>query len=398
VNSSPTLSRLSSPGPAAQPGTGPLKIGIVTHYMPPHKGGIEGVAEALFRAYRQRGHEVRWVASRSPANLPKREGDRIRVPCLNFAEERLGVPIPLWGSSGMREVSGLSRWADVLHVHDCLYPGSALAVRTRCPVVLTQHVGLVKYRLGLLNTIQRTAYRTLGRSVLARSAAVVCATPSAEEFVPGLIGRRGIAIPNGIDTEGFRPATWEQRSEVRRRLGLPQDGPVALFVGRLVEKKGVPLLVEAIRALPRVHFLVVGDGPMADSLPWSGNVTRLAAVDPVRMPDCYAAADFLFLPSQGEGMPLSVQEALACGLPAIVSADEAFAQRLAAEELCIPVPRTPEGVIEGVRAAAAHEVKHSRFAARTYAAQHWSLDAMAEAYETLLRKVVSEWAGRRALG
>ena len=108
---------------------------MVTHYMPPHHGGIERVAETLFASYLEAGMDVRWVASHAPRDAPAREGRRTRVPCWNWPERAMGVPVPLWGPTAWREVSQLVRWADALHVHDCLYPGSIMAV---VAVLLTQ--------------------------------------------------------------------------------------------------------------------------------------------------------------------------------------------------------------------------------------------------------------------
>src|ERR1700674_3602614 len=105
-----------------------MKIGLITHYMPPHMGGIERVADMLFAAYAHRGFEVRWVASRDPAESPVREGGRVRVPCWNGLEHWLLVPVARCGLSAWREVRSLARWAYLLHVHDCLYPGSSLGL------------------------------------------------------------------------------------------------------------------------------------------------------------------------------------------------------------------------------------------------------------------------------
>src|SRR2546421_3867599 len=105
-----------------------MKVGLVTSYMPPHLGGIEQIAEDLFTGYTSAGVEVRWVASRVPADAPPREGGRIRVPCFNLVEDVLGIPVPVWGPSGWGEIKRLVQWADAIHVLDCLYLSSAMAV------------------------------------------------------------------------------------------------------------------------------------------------------------------------------------------------------------------------------------------------------------------------------
>ena len=79
-----------------------MKIGIVTHYMPPHIGGIELVADSLYRAYLAAGFEARWVAAREPKTAPAREDGRIRVRCWNGLESKLGVPWPVLGLEGLQ--------------------------------------------------------------------------------------------------------------------------------------------------------------------------------------------------------------------------------------------------------------------------------------------------------
>src|SRR2546426_5908516 len=74
-----------------------LRVGMVTHYMPPHIGGIENVAEALFRVYRATGCDVRWVASQVLTTAEPHEDGRIHVGCWNGFERWLGVPWPIWG-------------------------------------------------------------------------------------------------------------------------------------------------------------------------------------------------------------------------------------------------------------------------------------------------------------
>src|SRR5262245_4210968 len=377
-----------------------MNVGIVTHYMPPHPGGIEQVAEGLFEGYQQRGLGVRWVASRVPSSAPAREAGRVRVACANATERLLGVPLPLWGPEGWRAVADLVRWADVLHVHDCLYPGTAMTVtlarRHRRPVLLSQHIGFVQYRRAALNLVESAAYATLGRAVLRRCAWLVLAPPAAGDYVTTLLGElppTSCAIPNGIDTANFAPPEAGARRAARIRLGLPQDGPVVLFAGRLVDKKGVPLVVAAIRRLPAARFLIVGDGPLAHQIREpAANVTWLPRVEPARMTDCYHAADCLLLPSHGEGLPLVVQEAMACGLPAIVSADEPFAGPLAAAGVVSPVDRDEDAVIARIGEVMAAAGSDLPARARRHAVEHWSADAMTARYVAVLERLAPKAA------
>ena len=374
-----------------------MRIGIVTHYMPPHIGGIELVADSLFHAYRAAGFDVRWVAARDPMDAPAREDGRIRVACWNVLERKLGVPWPILGAEGMREVNRLVRWADLLHVHDCLYEASGasvlLARRERKPVLLSQHIGFVKYPNALLNGVERLANRTVGSAVLRRATHVVFCTKSAELFAaPMLQGQPGKTsfIPNGINTALFSPSAPEERARAREELKLPKSAPVALFVGRLVDKKGVDVVVDLARAMPTHHFVIAGDGPLRTMVPKDApNVSWFPAVTPDAMPSLYRSADFFLLPSHGEGLPLSVQEAMASGLPVIVSRTEAFTGMLEREGACIATERTVASFRESLERLVEDPAFSADLAerARRLAVREWSLAAMTERYEALIREL-----------
>jgi glycosyltransferase involved in cell wall biosynthesis len=372
-----------------------MRVGLVSGYMPPHLGGVETIGEILFQGYRVRGLAVRWLSSRAPRGSPGQEGDRVRVPCCNLAEELLGVPVPVWGRRGWAAARALAAWADVLHVLECLYVGNAMAVaaarRRGTPVLLTQNVGLVHYRLPLLDAIQRVAYATLGRAVLRRVSHVVVATPAAEPLVawlaPGVPPERS-SFPIGVDTERFRPPSGAERRAARTRLGLPPDPPVVLFAGRLVEKKGVALALEIAAHLAPARLLVVGDGPLRTLVQAAGDrVTWRPGVGAEQMAAYYHAADCLVLPSHGEGLPLVVQEAMAAGLPVVVSADEPYAAPLVREGVCAGAERTPAAMAAGVRAVLSPAGLDLGRRARRHAEIHWSAGRMVDRCVALLERL-----------
>lgn len=363
--------------------------------MPPHIGGIELLGDTLFEAYAAAGAEVRWIASRAPSTTRHRDGGRIRVSCWNGFERWLGVPWPVWGPSGVVEVGRLVKWADVIHVHDCLYIGSAVAAvtatRRHKPIILSQHIGLVQYSARMLTTIQRLAYRTLGKAVLRRATRIVCCTPTAASFLSELLeeGTRLNSIPNGIDTERFHPASPVERRSARQRFGVPESAQVVLFVGRLVEKKGTRLFLEVARAHPRLQFLMIGDGPLRVPTTQT-NVTWLPRVPPTEMVGAYHAADVLLLPSEGEGFPLAVVEAMAAGVPVICSRDEEFSRTLEGKGAVFAAERTPRALADALTSALEPQGRSEAVArrAREVAVREFGLDAMVARYHSLLLSLV----------
>ncbi len=363
--------------------------------MPPHLGGIELIAEVLRRAYLAAGCEVRWVASRVPPTLPHDEDGRIRVGCCNVLEQRFGIPWPVWGVEGIREVARLVRWADVLHVHDCLYFSSLIAsiVAHRCrkPLVLSQHIGFVQYRSPILRGTEDLAYQIIGRFVLHRVSQLVFCTTAAETYLTTLLGIRpptAITIPYGIDLARFVIPSAQQRVEARHHFSLPESGPIILFAGRFVEKKGIDLVMEVSRRLPSFHFFLVGDGPRRPAT--SPNVTWVPFVPQALMPTVYYAADTLLLPSHGEGMPLTILEAMATGLPVVTSRGELFAIQLERSGACLAVERQSEALCEALERLWQDPqlAEQLRVEGRSLVEREWSLEVMTQRYLQLLRDVV----------
>jgi glycosyltransferase involved in cell wall biosynthesis len=373
-----------------------MRVLQVTHYMPPHHGGIERVADVLFGGYRRAGLDVLWFASRVPRDAREHEPGKRRVPCLNIGEARFGVPVTIWGPRAVRELAQSVRWADVVHVHDCQYPGSAFAIRFARrygrPSLLTQHIGLKIYRSAILNGVQHAVYATMGRAALRGASRLTFATPTAEAHVRDLLRvlpADACAIPNGMDLGRFTAGGPAARRDARRALGIPEDRAVALFAGRLVERKGLPLLLDVARRTPDAIFVIAGDGPLSSLLVDAPvNIRWSRSIPHAEMPVYYRAADCLLLLSEGEGFPLVVQEALASGLIPIVSDREGYARPLADAGLVESVSPEIDAVAQAIQRLHAVDAERSA-AARRYAVEHWDADAMVRRYVGILRDLAN---------
>lgn len=358
--------------------------------MPPHPGGLELVVENLTRGLLERGHDVRWLASAEPL-APGREGALIRVPALNAFERRFSVPLPLWGARAHAELLRHCRWAEVVHVHDCLYPSSASAVliakTLRKPVVLTQHIATVPYSVAVLNHAQAIAYRTLGRALISAAERVVTYSRHVPEYFASLgIAKQFELIPLGFDPR-FRAHADVVRREWRHAWRLPEQAKIVLFAGRLVAKKGIQLVVEVQRILARegVRLVVAGSGPLVDCLREVPALHHLDQVPYERMHEIYSVADVLLLPSRGEGLPLTVQEAMLCGTPAVVSRDPSYVANLSGVR-GLQMADSVSELASAVRAALAAPGERDRLAA--WASQVWGHSRFVQGYESVLRESI----------
>jgi glycosyltransferase involved in cell wall biosynthesis len=129
-------------------------------------------------------------------------------------------------------------------------------------------------------------------------------------------------FPNTIDVSAYSRAAEDARSraaELRSARGLPER--YLLFVGRLVEAKGISDLLAAHRSLgaEAPELLVAGEGPLRDVVESAPGVRLLGFQDRSSLIELYALADRLVVPSRDEPWGVVVNEALACGTPVVAS-------------------------------------------------------------------------------
>jgi glycosyltransferase involved in cell wall biosynthesis len=143
-----------------------------------------------------------------------------------------------------------------------------------------------------------------------------------------------------VDTERFAGGAQAARASggvdrLRGERGVGRGDFVFLFIGKLIALKQPMLMLEAFERLarsePRAHLWIVGDGPLRSQLAAaarSERISLLGFVNQSQLPQVYAACDCLVLPSSEETWGLVVNEAFACGVPAIVSEDAGCAADL----------------------------------------------------------------------
>ncbi|MFI5183367.1 MAG: glycosyltransferase family 4 protein [Vicinamibacteria bacterium] len=226
----------------------------------------------------------------------------------------------------------------------------------------------------------------------------------AEILAAGVAPERIAEIPHGVDIRRFHPASSDERRSLRLKLGLPDDGPIIVFTGRLLRGKGIDVLLGAFGRLARRHpgarLVLVGSGDgqslsiedeargAAASETLMGRVSFTGRVGNVE--DYLRAADVFAFPSLFEAMPLSVIEAAACGLACVASRvggipdvlEDGSSGRL-----------VPPGDTEGLEAALdgllrnADERVSLGAAARAAVLERFDFDASVEGYRALFTEV-----------
>lgn len=389
----------------------PLRILLVCHYYPPHLGGIERVVREKAVRLAALGHEVVVLTSAASGGSGTRAGRGgravedgvrvVRVPAWNIAERRAGVPFPLFSPSLLAHALRLAGRADVVHVHDCFYfsswaAGLASLVRRR-PLVVTQHVTLVDHPSAAVRAIQKMVYRTAGRALLRRARRVFTLNGRVTDFVLGLGAspEETRVLANGVDQDLYRPAVDEaERAHVRARYGLDPDAFLVLYVGRLVPKKGIGLLLEAFDAVvgaqapvPPRELVVVGTGDDA-AVRAHPAVRYLGGRSGAEVAELYRACDAFALPSVSEGFPLVIQEAMSSGIPVVTTDDPAYAPYGLVEAGVVLIPRNTAALGVALRALAVDTAERARLGkqAAAYAAERFSWSRHVEALLTHYRR------------
>lgn len=199
-------------------------------------------------------------------------------------------------------------------------PDHAVFVAPRgVPLVVTFHnyvidAAMRRYSSAAQRVHYATDLRWYTRAALRRAARVTAVSRATAELVRTDLGYAGAidVIPNGVDTEVFRPPA----------APVPAAGPLRiLFSGNPTRRKGAQWLAAiAARLASEAEIAVTGGLRGGTAVAQRSGIRALASVAPAEMPDLYRRFDVLLLPSVREGMSLAVLEAMACGL-AIVASD-----------------------------------------------------------------------------
>ena len=374
-----------------------LKVLLLTHYYPAHRGGVEIVAGQLAHRLGER-YAIQWMAADCDPTPQDSKLDCRPQAAWNGLEKK-GLPWPVWSIRGLAQLKQAIAACDVLHVHDFIYPAHLLAVPLARwlgrPVLITQHIGDIDYKSRVLRTILRGINRSVGRWMLGLASQVVFISPKVKARFESYtrFHRPPLYWPNGVDTDIFCPVDPQSRHSLKQAIGLNPDKPILLFVGRFVEKKGLLLLQQLAQSRPDWQWCFAGWGPLNPS-DWAMPQVRVwSGLEGKTLAPLYQLADLLILPSYGEGFPLVVQEALACGTPVMISEDTAAGGPSLPGSI-IPVPYSPQtpnpttwlNTIQDYFAQTHSSEQRPQIAKE--AARRWQWDSLADDYGLLYQELI----------
>lgn len=317
-----------------------LRIVHLISTLDPAAGGPPVVAARLAAAQARLGCQVTILAYSNTESRARAQGLMDETPSGSAVRvEAVEAPSRVERLTGRRAARAFEHLVadpgvDVLHTHGMWEPMmpacAAVARRDGIPYVVTPHGMLDPYTLSVKRTKKLIALATTHRSFLRGSAFVhMLNQDEASLAQPVLHGAPTRVIPNGIFIEELdrTPPAGTFRAS---RPGLV-DRPYILFLSRLAHKKGLDYLADAFALLheqmPNVDLVVAGpdDGQQADfqrRVRDSDLTERVHVVGPLYGTDKLAAlcdAAVFCLPSRQEGFSIAITEALAMGLPVVIT-------------------------------------------------------------------------------
>jgi glycosyltransferase involved in cell wall biosynthesis len=401
---------------------------IVTSSYPKHEGEPSGIfLHHLSRQLVGVGWKVLVLAPNFPGGQPVQVLDGVEVRRFNYFVPRhqalcyrsgmlpnlkqsllLWFQVPFYLASLFASVlRAIHRDSiDVINAHWVVPQGIVtrlVQMFSPVPVVLTVHGGDIFAFQGRIG-------RWLKRMALKRAGACTANSAFTREQILQLCPTADVSIvPMGVDVAAFEPKL--KNLSLRRNLRV--EAEMILFVGRLVEKKGVHNLLAAmqrvLRNFPKATLVLVGDGTqrheleqMAQRLKIAGSVRFLGKLPHAQLPQYYAAADLFVGPSvvdrsgDTEGLGVVFIEAASAGLAMVGTSVGGISDVLIHDVTGIAVePDQPEALADAIERLLSDEPLRRRLgeAARQHALSQFSWSQVAERFSGVFLKVLEHKPG-----
>jgi len=361
----------------------------IAGYYPPSIGGMERVAQAVSELLAARGHAVTVLTSNinQPHNAPS-------TPLPNLTIKRLAAfefAHTAFAPGFIPALCGVPR-RSILHLHlsQAFYPEWTLVIASirRIPYVVHFHLDLQPSGpLGVLFVL----YKALViRTVIKHADAVIVFSAEQRAFIHTVYGvtrEKIIIIPNGVSSEYF----------VDTPRQLPKASPSLLYVGRISSQKRVGILTRAVsKTRNPVRLTIVGDGEerteTENAIPRKlrSSITFTGQLAPSETVPYFKKSDAFVMASKIEGMPLSVLEAMAAGLPIVGANVPGITELVTGVGILVDMP-TPEAFADTIDTLFANRTLYEQLSHNSLKqAARLSWSTLIEKLEQLYKDVARE--------
>ncbi|MFH1202125.1 MAG: glycosyltransferase family 4 protein [Candidatus Omnitrophota bacterium] len=299
-----------------------MKILILSRDYPPYAwGGMGGVVENIIKLSKKFDLDLTIIANHPKLGILRETGDRLII-----------YRVPTIGSTFLTKLPSFSYYASKLvskiqDNYDLIYSNSSpIFCKIKRPFIVhfqgTRYGEYLackeirKFLYALLNCI----YIPFDKILLKKANGVIVLSENMINEINAMGGtsKKITVIPNGVDTEFFKPLKPKDFSSLEKKI---------LFVGRLDARKGIDILFYSFKEVLKkikAKLTIVGEGREKNKLLNLANflsipVEFLGRIQHESLLEVYNEADLFVLPSFYEGVPLVALEAMACGVPTIIS-------------------------------------------------------------------------------
>jgi glycosyltransferase involved in cell wall biosynthesis len=302
-----------------------MRVLMLNYEFPPLGGGASNANYYMFKEF------AKWGKKRIKIDLVTSSAKN------EFEEERFAPNINIYkldvGKKKMQywTMSEIFKWTRKAHrfskglikknkydLCHCWFgwPGGIIGYRSRqeLPYVVALRGSDVPGFNPRLKNLDPVLFKPISKKVWKNASAVIPNSEGLRKLAGKTLKREFTVIYNGIDTEQFKPPETKEFS----------DKVQLVSTGRLIERKGFDHLIDALKGLDDFELTLIGEGNLEDELKEQAKKNKVRVSFPGRIehediPGYLQEADIFVLPSLNEGMSNSLLEAMACGLPVLVT-------------------------------------------------------------------------------
>jgi phosphatidylinositol alpha-mannosyltransferase len=329
-----------------------MKIAIVCPYDLYSPGGVQKHILDVAAELRKRGHNVKIIAPRCATG--QKDSDNViflgKSRKIEFNKTRFDISI-VYGKDKKRLVDTIRQGDfDVIHYHTIWTPFLPLQtlLASRSVNVATFHDTPPDNISGRLTKI---VFRVLSFFILRYLDSAIAVSEAPAEHLAKIPGRKIHILPPCIDLTAFSP-------DIKPLIARSDQVVTILFLGRLEQRKGINILIQAFHKLVdqklNVRLLIAGEGDEAANINRyikSFNLSQVITLGHIResdKPSCYTSCDIFCSPAlYGESFGIVLVEAMASGRPVIAAANKGYSKLLKPKaDLCLAKPGNAEDLYQ----------------------------------------------------